>query len=325
MLDLAQLLRAHPFPAALERVRRSFARQPDDQTCGAVAIRHGLLLGGLTIPTGALEAMLDIRANEGTAPATLRACLRRFGLGAHPLRKPARQATAAFLDGLRGEFDRGAFLLPCIHAGEHWVCVGAWQDGRIGLVDSYFGQLGLARGSGLSPGLGFFSLSPDELDALDWPHFITLVRPGRWRAQYEPWLPARPALLRMPLRRAGAARPRSVVEAVRLGAHQFLDDADYSYRGIHLHLPGGAARIEVEDPGRDAVGVETLGGGANEVVVLRRLGGAVTGRLAAPELLFRARCLGAANLGEPDRAPTVAEQHGQGLARAGGRSRRRRA
>src|SRR5262249_19091629 len=51
MKDLSQLLTPLAFPAALERVRRSFARQPDRQTCGASAIRHGLLFGGLTIPT----------------------------------------------------------------------------------------------------------------------------------------------------------------------------------------------------------------------------------------------------------------------------------
>src|SRR5205823_13908936 len=64
--DLSQLLTALPFPTALDRVRRSFARQPDCQTCGASAIRHGLLLGGLTIPTAALEAVLSIRENQGT-------------------------------------------------------------------------------------------------------------------------------------------------------------------------------------------------------------------------------------------------------------------
>ena len=84
----------------------------------------------------------------------MRACLQRFGLEALPLHKPARQTTAAFLDGLRGELERGAFLLPCIHAGEHWVCLGAWRDGRIGLVDSFFGKLGAALWCGLPPGLG---------------------------------------------------------------------------------------------------------------------------------------------------------------------------
>ena len=47
MTDLSQLLTAHPFPTALERIHRSFARQPDNQTCGAAAIRHGQLAGDL--------------------------------------------------------------------------------------------------------------------------------------------------------------------------------------------------------------------------------------------------------------------------------------
>src|SRR4051794_8964691 len=116
MKDLAQLLTAHSFPVGLGRIQRSFARQPDCQTCGASAIRHGLLLGGLTIPTATLEALLDIRAHEGTPPRTLRACLRRLGLAPVEIRKPARKSTRSFLDELSSEFARGAFLLPCVCA-----------------------------------------------------------------------------------------------------------------------------------------------------------------------------------------------------------------
>ena len=187
MLDLSQLLIAHPFPAALARIRQSFARQPDSQTCGAVAIRHGLLLGGLTLPTAALEAVLGIRENQGTPPANLLACLQRLGLDARHIRKPSRQSTADFFDSLRPEFDQGAFLVPCVHGAEHWVCLGAWQDGRIGMVDSFFDRWRPCSWRDLRPGLGFFSLSPDELDALDWEHFVTLVRPGERRLQYEAW------------------------------------------------------------------------------------------------------------------------------------------
>jgi hypothetical protein len=93
----------------------------------------------------------------------------------------------------------------------------------------------------------------------------------------------------------------NVVESVRLGVHQYLDDADYCYRGMSLRLPSGAVRIEVGDPGRDAVGVETLGKGRQEVVVMRRLGGALTGRRAPPELVVRAAALRSASLGGPTR------------------------
>src|SRR5262245_9810919 len=196
MKDLSQLLTAHPYPASLDRIRRSFARQPDCQTCGAAAIRHGLLLGGLTIPTATLESILSIRTHEGTPPEVLRTCLQRIGLQPALLRKPARQKTAAFLDTLQKEFARGSFLVPCIRAAEHWVCIGSWQEGRVGLVDSYFDGRRPPPGTVLAPRLGFFTLSVEELDALDWAHFVTLVRPGIWRHQYRAWLAARLALLR---------------------------------------------------------------------------------------------------------------------------------
>src|SRR5262245_36109186 len=180
MEDLSTLLTALPFPTVLERVRRSFARQPDCQTCGAAAIRHGLLLGGLTLPAATLEAILEIRDNEGTTPVALRTCLKRLGLEARQLRKPMGQSTAGFLDSVAHELERGAFLVPCVRDAAHWVCIGSWHEGRAGVVDSYFDRQrpGRETGTPLVPGLGFFSLTAQELDALDWPHFITLVRPG---------------------------------------------------------------------------------------------------------------------------------------------------
>jgi hypothetical protein len=299
MKDLSQLLTSHRFPSALDRIRRSFARQPDCQTCGAAAIRHGLLLGGLTIPTATLEAILGIRDHEGTSPLALRTCLRRLGLEASLLRKPARQPTAAFLDRLEGEFARGAFLIPCVRGAEHWVCVGAWHAGRVGLVDSFFDRRrpGGEPGLPLVPGLGFFSLSVEEFDALDWPHYVTLVRPGLWERQYRAWAVARPALLRLSVPRLADGRPITVVGAIRLGAHQFLDDEDYCYRRLRLCLPSGpAVTIRTEDPGGDAVGVEALGRGNDEVVVVRRLGGVLSGLPAVPELVLRAVGLRAGQL-----------------------------
>jgi hypothetical protein len=315
MRNLTSLLTAHAFPSALARIRASFARQPDRQTCGASAIRHGLLLGGLTIPTSALEAVLAIRANQGTPPANLLGCLGRLGLEAQIIHKPRRQSTRTFLHRLRGEFLRGAFLLPCIHGAEHWVCLGAWQDGRVAVVDSFFDHWLPSPESGIrSPELGFFSLSPEQLDALDWEHFITLVRPGIWRGQYQAWLAARSALLRIDVRPAFVGRgcrgegerekiskkrsPMSLVQALRQGAHQYLDDADYSYQRLHLQLHGGqSVSMASGDPGADAVGVETLGRGAEEVVIVRRLGGVLTGK-TPPELVVRSARLGAGYLAE---------------------------
>jgi hypothetical protein len=286
MPHLSHLPLARPFPSALGAVRKAFAAQPDDQTCGAAAIRHGLLLGGLSVATAALEAVLDIRRNQGTPPAALRACLRALGLEPRALRKARRTSTAAFLDGLRQEFERGAFLLPCIGRGEHWVCVGAWRGGRAAVVDSFFGDPfpSLAsRGRELpekAPALGFFRLSAEDLDALDWAHHVTLVRPGRWRAEYEAWLPARLTLLR------AQRTPVTVAEAARLGAHRCLEAAPGA-RGLALHLSGGAVlRFKAGD-----VGMEPAG----EALLVRRLAGALEGP-AAPELVVRVSALCGAHL-----------------------------
>jgi hypothetical protein len=296
MTDLSQLLTPQPFPTALDRVRRSFARQPDCQTCGASAIRHGLLLGGLTIPTATLEAILNIREEEGTSPAVLRTCLERLGLEVRPVQRSARQSTPVFLDGLRSAFEQGAFLLPCIFGGEHWVCIGAWQAGRVNLVDSFFDSRPDRPYAELSPGLGFFSLSACDLDELDWDHHATLVLPGLWRSQYEAWQLARSLLLRSPVR-SGRDSGATLVQTIRTGAHQYLDDADYSYERLELHVTQGArVAVRASDPGDDAVGLETVGQGPGEVLVVRRLGGLLAGRPAVPELVVRTRAVRAGQL-----------------------------
>ncbi|MFO0878634.1 MAG: hypothetical protein U0840_14935 [Gemmataceae bacterium] len=290
MRNLSQLLTVHAFPSGFDRIRRSFARQADLQTCGAAAIRHGLLLGGLTLPAATLEAVLEIRDNLGTTPLALRTCLRRLGFDPRLLRKPRRQSTRDFLDGLTSEFARGSYLLPCIRDAEHWVCVGTWQGGRVGMVDSFFDRRrpGTEPGKPLVPGLGFFSLTVEEFDALDWPHFITLVRPGRWERQYRAWVKARLALLRLPLPRRADGRPVTVVEAIQVGAHQYLDDADYNYRHLHLGLRDAATiTVRAEDKAGEPVGLETVGSGANELVIVRRLGGVLSSSPAVPEVVLR--------------------------------------
>ena len=303
MHDLTHLLTEHAYPASLDRVRRSFARQPDCQTCGASAIRHGLLLGGLTVPTATLETLLGIRTYQGTPPEMLRSCLAGLGFDPEEVVKPARMSTTRFLDSLRDELDAGAFLVPCIRKAEHWVCIGAWERGRIGMVDSYFALprggpkrvIGRGPRSGREPmpELGFYSLSVEEIDALDWAHHITLVRPGIWQDQYAAWLPARPTLLRLNLPHRNPRGPVSLVGAIRQAAHQFLDDHDYSYRRLHLQMRSGP---DLMVPGGDAIGVETIGSPRNEVLVVRRLGCMVSGQRAAPEVVVRASALTAGHL-----------------------------
>ena len=94
MSDLSHLLAPRPYPEALALIRESFARQPDGQTCGAAAVRHGLLLGGLLAPVNLLESLLEIRDNEGTDEPILLEGLRRLGFdGEAPPERIATQAT----------------------------------------------------------------------------------------------------------------------------------------------------------------------------------------------------------------------------------------
>jgi hypothetical protein len=298
MHDLSHLLTAHPFPTALGHIHRSFARQPDNQTCGALALRHGLLLGGLVAPAAALEAILDIRTQEGTSPTSLRSCLTLLGFDVQAFDSP-RQPTTEFLDSLRPDFERGAFLLPCVFNGGHWVCVGSWHDGCVGLVDSFFGGREPSLWPDLPRGLGFNTLTASEFDDLDWGHHVTLVRPGTWQSQYQAWLPARPTLLRLhsvEVRSTPMTMPRVLASAV----HQHLNDADSRFRSLNLHIASGIClRLSSDDPGANAASVEVVW--PDETVVIRRLVGLASGHTPPAELVMRGGAVGAARLVSPTR------------------------
>ncbi len=201
MSDLSSMLMPRTYSAeALALVRDSFALQPDEQTCGAAALRHGLLLGGLLAPVHLLESLLEIRANGMTHYKTLLKALDCLGFETEPKyrTKPENKPTAAFLDEFLPDLDRGAFLLPCLYGGMHWVCLGAWDGKRAWVVDSYYGKDWYWTPRGLPPSLGFFGYTEQEFDEQDWEGFINVVRPGKWTQQYQTWLPARRGTLRMP-------------------------------------------------------------------------------------------------------------------------------
>jgi hypothetical protein len=292
MADMAHLLVPHCYPQALGLIRDSFARQPDGQTCGAAALCHGLLLGGLTTPVGVLEALLDIRANEGTDYKTLLDALARLGFEPRHVVKPARQGTEQFFQGLCRELEGGAFLLPCIRGGMHWVCAGAWDGTRLWLADSYdrrgWRLLGYA--------LRFSGFTAEQFDDLDWEGCVNVVQPGRWREQYLAWLPARPALLHL---RTGMRQPAgtpTAEAALQTATHHYLNDAAYTYAVLELFLQTGVqASVPVADPGADAVNLATEGTEEGQVLVVRRLAGAL-GRKQPPELVLRAGALRAAQL-----------------------------
>jgi hypothetical protein len=298
MRDLSSVLVQLTYSAeALALVRDSFALQPDEQTCGAAALRHGLLLGGLLAPVHLLESLLEIRANESTDYKTLLKALDCLGFQTEPepRAKPKKKRTAAFLDELRPELDQGAFLLPCLDGGMHWVCLGAWDGKRAWVVDSYYGRDRYWTPRGLPNNLGFFGYTEQQFDEQGWEGVINVVRPGKWTTQYQAWLPVRRKLLRMPAK-DGQASPMTVEAAVAIGAQQYLNHAEYSYRKLGLYLPDGVeVSVTVEDPGEDAILVGEEGVGEERVLVVRRAKGALT-RQTPPELVLRAGQLLAAQL-----------------------------
>jgi hypothetical protein len=295
MSDLSYLLRPRNYPEAFALVRDSFAPQPDDQTCSAAVVRHGLLLGGLLAPVNLLESLLEIRDNEGLDYETLRKGLESLGFDVEHRKKPKKQSTAAFLEELRPELEQGAFLLPCLYGGTHWVCLGAWDGKRAWVVDSYHGKDWYWTTRGLPPSLGFFDYTEQEFDDQEWEDCINVVRPGKWTKQYQDWLPARRALLQMTARDDPTA-PVSMEAAVAMAAHHYLGHAEYSYRKLALYLPDGVeVTVTVDDPGEDAVLLREEGVGEERVLVVRRAKGAARGR-TPPELVLRAGQLRAAQL-----------------------------
>jgi len=222
--------------------------------------------------------------------------LRRLGFKVEPRRRPENQSTAAFLGELGQELEQGtaAFLLPCLYGGEHWVCVGAWDGTRPWVVDSYTDD---------PPHIHFWPYPAQEFyDAAcedDGSLWINVVRPGHWAGQYCAWLPARRALMRMPVQDDLA----SMEAAVALAAHHYLDDAEYSYHesGLYLYLAGGVEiSVQVQNPGADAVLVCAEGVGEDRVLVVRRALGMLTQQpppgQTPPELVVRVGLLGAAEL-----------------------------
>jgi hypothetical protein len=300
MSDLSNYLRPWTYPEGFALVRDSFAPQPDEYTCGAAMVRHGLLLGGLLAPVGLLESLLDIRDNAYTEEKILLKCLDCLGFLARSVKKrPKKQKTAAFLDDLRPELDQGAFLLPCLYEGgtAHWVCLGAWDGKRAWVVDSYYGKNWYWTPRGIPPSLGYFGYTEQEFDDQEWGDDIILVSPAdKWTKQYQAWLPARPALLRMSVK-DGLASPMTVEAAVGTAAVHYLNDAEYCYRKLGLYLPEGVeVTVKVEDPGDDAVLVGEEGVGEERVLVVRRAKGAPR-KETPPELVLRAGQLRAAQLG----------------------------
>jgi hypothetical protein len=142
-------IRQHPYPHDLDHIAQEFGPQLDYVSCGVAAVHHGLLLGGLTIPKAALQAIFRIHPDPGAGAygyldeVLLMAGLKDLGFSVEELYKRSRESTAQFLERLGQEMDHGAFAIACIYQykgteGEysHWITLGRWKDGRIRVADS---------------------------------------------------------------------------------------------------------------------------------------------------------------------------------------------
>ncbi len=190
MQEWCDQVQPHCYPRDLVQIAQEFGPQLEEDSCGAAAVRHGLLLGGLTVPEGTLQAILGTK-DKGICGEDLHARLEALALAPEFLElKRSRESPRQFWERLGREMDeRGAFVLACVYGGEHWVTLGRWHRGKIRIIDS----------AGWDWDLLVYSLTPEAFDEqMDWQDCVRLVRPGkRWQKNYKEWLPARNRLIRL--------------------------------------------------------------------------------------------------------------------------------
>jgi hypothetical protein len=284
MDDMRELIRAYSYPHDLDFIAREFRPQWDDASCGFASVRHGLLLGGLTVPEGTLAAIFGRRYPDGIDLGEKASLVRLQDMGFDPecLEMRKGQKTLQFLEELGHEMDRGAFALATIYDGGHWVTLGRWQGGRIRVVDSYVEKDWFRAGI---YDVDIYSLTPDAFDYWEWLDGVLLVRPGIWQKNYDEWLPARDRLLRL----AGPSAPM----AQRLQEVQhYLDDEQYSYGRLEIFLSDRSRiAVDVEEPERDAIVISISAASTDEpedkVVVVKRIAQSKPGRPSPPELICR--------------------------------------
>jgi hydroxyacylglutathione hydrolase len=281
-------IRPHPYPRDLDLVAQDFGRQLDGYGCGAAALHHGLLFGGLTIPKAALHAMFRVYP-DGIDGERLNAYLQALGLEPDYREKPSGESTQQFLERLGQEMDRGAFVLACIAGGRHWITLGRWQDGRIRVVDSYVARQWFPSWTW---DLGMYSLTPEEFDQRDWEDCVQLVRPGIWHKNYQEWLPGRDRLLRL----AGHSleTSASMLQRLQFAAHEYLNHERYNYDQLEFCFSEKSSMaVRVEDPRSQAISIHSppAKGPEGQVIVVRRLAHCEPEHAGPPELIFRLSAL----------------------------------
>ena len=266
------------YPEDLRWVREQFKEQRNENTCGPVAVRHGLLLGGLYLSEAALSAHFQTQDEDGTDGPTIQKALKSLGFEVTLEGKKRRETTDNFLKRMDCYLREGAFLLACIYNGEHWVCLGALKRERIWGVDSF--------GVGWSPELNFTAWTADDFDGQEWGDEVLLVKPDKHKDYFKSWLPARQILLHMPL----DVSSRSGTFLNQLNeACVFLNDEEYSYSELNLYLKKGVQlSLDMEAPDAGSVAVEYFRSGKIETdtVAIRCLKGDAPGTAASVPIII---------------------------------------
>ncbi|HBI42781.1 MAG TPA: hypothetical protein DDY78_07975 [Planctomycetales bacterium] len=286
-------IRQHPYPHDLDHIAQEFGPQLDYVSCGVAAVHHGLLLGGLTIPKAALQAIFRVHPDPGPSAygyvdeERLPAVLKALGFSVEERYRRSRESTPTFLERLGPELDRGAFAIASIYLYEgtegeysHWVTLGRWKDGRIRVADSAWYPI-------------MYSLTPKAFDDCVWGnnedgYGVILVRPDTWRKNYEEWLPARDRLLRLEGRSLEASATMS--QLIQHAAAHALEDDRYAYEQLEFYLSGKSSLpVNVSDGRKEAIAVSTPTADERygQVVVVRRLAQGEPGQPGPPELVFR--------------------------------------
>ncbi len=286
-------LRQHPYPHDLDHIDQEFGPQLDYVSCGVAAVHHGLLLGGLTIPKAALQAIFRIHPNPGPDAfpyldeKRLKDGLEALGFSVEEPYRRSGESTHTFLERLGPELDRGAFAIASIYLYEgtqgeysHWITLGRWRDGRIRVVDSAWDPI-------------MYSLTPKAFDDCAWGndeigYGVYLVRPEEiWQKNYVEWLPARDRLLRL---EGHPLEAFSTMAERLLTAKDKLNDDRYAYEQLEFFLSGKSSlAVNVSDGRKEAIAISTPTADEQEgqVVVVRRLAQGELGQPGPPELIFR--------------------------------------
>ena len=228
------LLEPDLLPLDPDAIRQEFARQDTDHTCGAAAVRHALLLGGLNYAEAELWQLLKTSDGKHVKHELIPEFFLSHGFEVRELKKHKRESTREFFERMASTFDQGAIGVTCVGDGgtAHWICVASFKNDRVWVADSFASKrLGLPWWD-----FGFESFSPSEFDAEEWGGYMMLVTPGPlWEKRFRQAAPFRDQILNI-------TRPSEHLgdtSALLRRSFLYLNSGQHTYTRLKFRLRGG--------------------------------------------------------------------------------------